>query len=536
MKKHLLTIGLIASASLANAQNLNQPPVMGWSSWNTFDVHISEELINGQADAMVSQGLKDAGYNYINIDDGYFGLRDDEGNLMTHPFRFPNGLRGIVDHVHSLGLKAGIYSDAGSNTCGSGQGTDDKWGMGVGLFGHEKMDCEFFFNDLGFDFIKVDFCGGQALLDRAKTDLDERQRYTSISNSLKATGKEISFNVCRWAYPGTWIHDVADSWRTTGDIWCDWTSVRDILAENLYLSAYSSYGHYNDMDMLEVGRNMSEIEDRTHFGMWCIMNSPLLIGCDMRTIPAPALELMKNKELIALNQDRLGEQAYVAAKIGDCFVLVRDIEQAQSGIRAVAIYNPSDDAAHITLPLETIDLAGKTAIRDLFDHKDLKAITNGNLVCDVPAHGTMIYRLEAEKRLERKVYEAETAFISDYQELENPYARFSGFYEYKPFASSGILAVNLGRTEENDLCWKRIYSKEGGEYTAIIYLSSKEDRNFTVEVNGKKAARLTGNSSAWDRIVPVETKVTLKPGLNEIRLYNAGERMPNIDKLEIIKL
>ena len=127
MKKNLLTIGLIASASLANAQNLNQPPVMGWSSWNTFDVHISEELINGQADAMVSQGLKDAGYNYINIDDGYFGLRDDEGNLMTHPFRFPNGLRGIVDHVHSLGLKAGIYSDAGSNTCGSGQGTDDKW-------------------------------------------------------------------------------------------------------------------------------------------------------------------------------------------------------------------------------------------------------------------------------------------------------------------------------------------------------------------------------------------------------------------------
>jgi hypothetical protein len=324
---------------------------------------------------------------------------------------------------------------------------------------------------------------------------------------------------------------VADSWRTTGDIWCDWTSVRDILAENLYLSAYSSYGHYNDMDMLEVGRNMSEIEDRTHFGMWCIMNSPLLIGCDMRTIPAPALELMKNKELIALNQDRLGEQAYVAAKIGDCFVLVRDIEQAQSGIRAVAIYNPSDDAAHVTLPLETIDLAGKTAIRDLFDHKDLKAITNGNLVCDVPAHGTMIYRLEAEKRLERKVYEAESALLPAYQELRNNQDVKSGNYTAIPEASGGYKAGWLGGRVGNDIQWNDVYVQKAGTRRMTITYFCGEERTMDLTVNGQRITTLKAAAGDWNQPATIAVDVNLKKGRNSIRLSNDSAWMPDIDKM-----
>lgn len=532
--RKLLLVALAAIATQGWAQD--KGPLMGWSSWNTFAIRINEQLINEQADAMVKYGLKDAGYKYINIDDGYFGLRDDEGNLLTHPTKFPNGLRSIVEHVHSLGLKAGIYSDAGDNTCASGQGSADKWGMGVGLAGHEKMDCELFFNDLGFDFIKVDFCGGEHMLKAGRSDLSERQRYTDISNAIKATGRtDVRLNVCRWAFPGTWICDVAESWRTTGDIWCDWTSVRDIIAENLYLSAYSSYGHYNDMDMLEVGRGLTEEEDKTHFGMWCIMNSPLLIGCDMRTIPAPALELMKNAELIALNQDKLGEQAYVAALINGCYILVRDIIEAQGTTRALAIYNPTDEAAHVSLPLTTIDLAGKTTVRDLFEHKDLKPVTNGTLVADVPAHGTRIYKLEAAQRLERTVYEAETAYISDYQELENYRALGTAIYAYKPFASCGICVQNLGRKEKNDLRWRNVYSKEGGEYTMTTYIACKEDTDFTVEVNGKKTARLTANSTSWSKIATVETTITLKPGINEVRLYNAGDDMPIIDKMELTK-
>ena len=155
--------------------------------------------------------------------------------------------------------------------------------------------------------------------------------------------------MCRWAFPGTWGAEVADSWRTTGDIYDAWRSVKGILAENLYLSAYCHDGHYNDMDMLEVGRSMSEIEDETHFGMWCIMASPLLIGCDMSKIKPAALKLMTNADLIALNQDPLHLQAYVADKQGECFILVKDIKKLNGKERAFAIYNPSDEMQTVKL-------------------------------------------------------------------------------------------------------------------------------------------------------------------------------------------
>ena len=149
-------------------------------------------------------------------------------------------------------------------------------------------------------------------------------------------------NACRWAYPGTWADNAGFSWRTTGDIYDGWASVKGILAENLYLSAYCYDGHYNDMDMLEVGRSMTTEEDKTHFGMWCIMNSPLLIGCDMTNIKSTTLNLLKNKELIALNQDTLYQQAYVAGLVNGCYILVKDIETLNGNKRAFAVYNPND--------------------------------------------------------------------------------------------------------------------------------------------------------------------------------------------------
>ena len=171
---------------------------MGWSSWNTFGLNISEAIIKGQANAMVSKGLKDVGFDHINIDDGYFGGRDNTtGQLLIHPTRFPKGLKGVVDHIHEKGLKAGIYSDAGYNTCGSYHG-GDKTGIGVGLYKHDQQDADFFFKELGFDFIKVDFCGGDPIHNSDQLKLDEEARYKSIATAIKNTGRtDVRMNICR---------------------------------------------------------------------------------------------------------------------------------------------------------------------------------------------------------------------------------------------------------------------------------------------------------------------------------------------------
>ena len=223
-------------------------PLMGWSSWNTFAVDISEDIILGVARAMSTNGLKAAGFVYVNIDDGFFDGHGSDGRLKFHPVRFPQGMKGTVDGIHALGMKAGTYSDAGTNTCGS-IFNNDHAGIGAGLWGHDAQDCGLYFKELGFDFIKVDYCGG------GRMNLDEKVRYTEIANAIAATGRnDVRFNICRWAFPGTWAADIAGSWRTTRDIRASWKSIRDIIAENLYLSAYARPGHFNDLDMLEVGQ------------------------------------------------------------------------------------------------------------------------------------------------------------------------------------------------------------------------------------------------------------------------------------------
>ena len=305
--QYLFIIVLCYVATTGKAQNNSFiPPIMGWSSWNTYRININEQLIKKQADAIIDRGLKAVGYLYINIDDGFFGWRDESGILHAHPKRFPNGLENIVKYIHDKGLKAGIYSDAGSKTCGSIWDNDPN-GIGVGLYGHEKQDADLFFNKWGFDFIKIDYCGaGQELA------LDEQKRYTEIYQAFNdVCNHKISLNICRWAFPGTWAEDIATSWRISADITPEWASIKHIINKNLYLSAYARHGHYNDMDMLEIGRGLKPEEEEVHFGMWCIMSSPLLIGCDLTTIPDKSLELLKNKELIAINQDSLGLQAYV---------------------------------------------------------------------------------------------------------------------------------------------------------------------------------------------------------------------------------
>ena len=531
MKK--LLYALVLSLPLCAAAD--NPPLMGWSSWNTYGFQINDSVIQAQADAMVELGFKECGYNHINIDDGFFGGRDAQGNLLIHPERFPNGLRGLVDYIHGLGLKAGIYSDAGRNTCASYWGQPkDTIGLGVGLYGHDAEDMTLFFNELDFDFIKVDYCGADANNNAEGLDLDVEQRYKEIYAAIKATGcDDVTWNICRWAFPGTWACDIVDSWRTTEDIYLGWESVKSIINQSLYLSAYTTYGHYNDMDMLEVGRGLTEEEDKTHFGMWCIMSSPLLIGCDMNDIKGNALELMQNKELIALNQNTLGLQAYVVKRENGAYVLVKDVEEKYGTKRAVAFYNPTNASVEMSIAFSQLDLAGNVKVRDLFEKKD-KGVYEGSYSVTVPAHGTRIYKLEADERLERKVYEAETAWLTDYQEIKNNEVYGTAIYSEKNGCSGGVAVGWLGNRDSNDLQWRNVYSKEGGEYTLRVYFVTGDNRTMKLSVNGGEAIVYTGNSGGWGTVGAAEFDVVLEKGENVVRLFNESGYMGDIDKMELV--
>ena len=539
MKHNALLLLALAISVCMSAQ---RTPTMGWSSWNTFALDINEELIRSQADAMHQTGLQEAGFQYVNIDDGYWDGRGEDGVLRLNTQRFPNGMRSLVDYIHSLGLKAGIYSDAGDNTCGSGN--KHAWGIGVGFAGHEDEDCRLYFRDWDFDFIKVDYCGG------AHMRLDEREQYTRISQAIQNCGKKgIVYNMCRWAYPGTWSADVADSWRTTGDIYDAWKSVRGILAENLYLSAYCYGGHYNDMDMLEVGRSMTQTEDETHFGMWCIMASPLLIGCDMTTLTnkPQTLALLTNRDLIALNQDPLHLQAYVSEKQGECYILVKDIKKLQGKERAVAIYNPSDEEQTVTFDPYSIDLRGIVKYYDCIAQQDIslsysmvssrphgRHFSAQPRTFTIPAHGCKILRVSGTIRTERTHYEAETAWLSRYQELRNHQSETSAVYVAKPEAMGGFIAGWLGQREDNDLQWRNVYSKHGGSYRLTLTYFCAEDRDINFDVNGSRVGTITTHSRNWNEPARISFDITLRPGNNTIRLSNANGWMPDIDCMTLI--
>ncbi len=514
-------------------------PLMGWSSWNTFGLKISDEIILGVAQAMATNGLKAAGYTYVNIDDGFFGGREIDGKLKIDAQKFPKGMKCVVDDIHAIGMKAGIYSDAGTNTCGQTV-------PGVGLYGHDMQDCALHFLELGFDFIKVDFCGG------IREKRDERMRYTEIAYAIKGTGRtDVRFNICRWCFPGTWAADIADSWRTTGDIRANWASIRDIISQNLYLSAYASAGHYNDMDMLEVGQlkgktktewksdsGLTEDEELTHFGTWCILSSPLLMGCDPRTIPASSLALATNPYLLAMNQNDLGLQAYVAAKKGDTYVLVKDADTKFGTARYVALLNLGDKAADIEINTRDLDLGGTIEVLDLVERADPGTFTDRTVVT-VPPHGSKFYRFDAEKRLDRVVYEAETAYLSDYHELQGEYRDLADpkvLHTALPYTltncSGGAAVAGVGMRESNDLVWKDIKVSEAGDYElAIDFLPVKENGFFFLQIDG-------GKKVVFD-VKPGETRsalsVTLSAGLHTVRLSNPSARAPDFDRLTLTR-
>ncbi len=381
MYKISTIIILILSLQL-NCQE-TKPPIMGWSSWNNFRINIDEEMIREQTDAMIESGLSDAGYSYINIDDGYFGGRDTLGFLLADRTKFPSGMKDLADYIHSKGLKAGIYSDAGRNTCGSIYDDDEK-GIGVGMYAYLEKDVHTFFDDWGYDFIKVDWCGGKIM------NLDEETEYTKIIHTIKSIDPNIVFNVCRWEYPGEWVENLADSWRISSDIEAKFSSILRIIDINADHYRYSSPGHYNDMDMLQVGRGMSYEEDKTHFSMWCMMNSPLLAGNDLRNMTSETIEILTNKEVIALNQDPGYYQARRVHRYGDIEIWVKILGKDGVDGKAIAIMNRGEKQSFKFKP-EMALLDKESEIRDLWLHENLGSIGKSKTFI-IPEHGIVLFK------------------------------------------------------------------------------------------------------------------------------------------------
>ncbi|MFC9058315.1 NPCBM/NEW2 domain-containing protein [Streptomyces sp. NPDC057074] len=372
-----------ATSSADSDDHLALTPPMGFNNWNATHcrAEFNEEMVKGMADLFVEKGLKDAGYEYINLDDCWaLPERNADGKLVPDPARFPNGIKAVADYVHSKGLKFGIYTSAGTKTCSD---------IGFpGALGHEYSDARQF-ADWGVDYLKYDNCNNQGI--------DAKKRYTTMRDALEATGRPILYSICEWGEnkPWEWARGVGQTWRTTGDIKDNWASMLSIMKKNLPLAEYAGPGGWNDPDMLEVGNGgMTDTEYRTHFSMWSVMAAPLLIGADLRSAPQSAFDILSNEEVIAVDQDELGRQGRVISSEDGRWVVARELAD---GSRAVALFNESDHPQRVSTTARDTGLphAAGYRVRDLWKHQDTH--TAGRISATVPAHGTVLVRVSPDR-------------------------------------------------------------------------------------------------------------------------------------------
>ncbi len=363
-----------ATPAAALDNGLARTPQMGWNDWNSFGCNVNDSLIRQTADAMVSSGMAAAGYTYVNIDDCWSTRsRNANGDLVPDPQKFPNGIKAVADYVHSKGLKIGIYSSAGTTTCA---------GYPASL-GHEQQDANLWAS-WGIDYLKYDNCGDHQ-------GKNGQQRYAAMRDALAATGRPILFSLCNWGQESvwTWGMQTGNSWRTTGDIQANFSSVMGILDQQVGLDAYSGPGGWNDPDMLEVGNgSLSGTEGRTHFSLWALLNAPLIAGNDIRTMSAETRSILTNTEVIAVNQDWGGRQGHKISDSGNLEVWRKPMSD---GSVAVVLLNRGGGTATVSTTTSALGLgpASSYSVRDLWAHAT--STTSGTISASLPAHGSAMY-------------------------------------------------------------------------------------------------------------------------------------------------
>jgi alpha-galactosidase len=355
---------------------LARTPPMGWNSWNKFAGRIDDASVRGIADAMASNGMKAAGYQYINIDDTWEGERDAQGNIQTNK-KFPD-MKALADYVHRKGLKLGIYSSPGPNTCAGYEGS----------YAHEEQDARTY-AAWGIDYLKYDWCGARTLY----TDEEMPALYQKMGDALLATRRPIVYSLCQYGRLDVWKWGAdagGNLWRTTGDIRDAWDSMTRIGFGQNDLASWAKPGHWNDPDMLEIGNGgMSETEYKTHMSLWSILAAPLLAGNDLRSMSPAILDILTNREVLAIDQDKDGKQGSRVWKSGDQEIWIRSLS---GGARAVGIFNRSTDPAKVTLRWAELNIAGTRKLRDVWLHQDLPW-PGPTYELTVPGHGVVLLRV-----------------------------------------------------------------------------------------------------------------------------------------------
>jgi len=400
LKKLLPVIACIFSCSLVAQKipDLALTPPMGWNSWNTFQTNINEQMIHDMADVMVSSGMKDAGYTYIVLDDGWMKkARDSSGNLVADPVKFPSGMKALADYLHAKGLKLGLYNCAGTKTCAGYPGTH----------GYEDKDAKLYAS-FGIDYFKYDWCFTDGI--------DGKQAYITMSQALRKAGRPIVFSLCEWGvnHPWLWAKDVGHLWRTTADIYNCFDCVKAwnklgvlaIIDMQDSLRRYAGPDHWNDPDMLEVGNGMTTSEDRAHFSMWCMLAAPLMAGNDLRKMSAATAAILTNKDAIAIGQDKAGIQGFLYNTKDSIQTWIKPLS---NGDIAVCFLNRSIQAkpfmfnwamSNIKDTLTKTDVSFRKVnylITDVWSRQVL-GNTSDALKISIPAHDVLMVRLRKLQR------------------------------------------------------------------------------------------------------------------------------------------
>ncbi|KAA6455699.1 glycoside hydrolase family 27 protein [Acidobacteria bacterium AB60] len=399
-----LTLALLAAVTLfaiaprsSSAQTASDraalTPPMGWNSWNYFAGKVTDQDIRNSADQIVASGMKDAGYIYVNIDDTWEGKRDENGLLHTNE-KFPD-MKALADYVHSKGLKIGIYSGPGSKTCA---------GYPASL-GHEEQDAKMY-AEWGIDYLKYDLCSfipevmqKQQPNDKAAQMKLMHEAYEKMGKALRDTGRPIVYSLCQYGWDAVWEWAPAlggNLWRTTGDIQANWNSVYSILSAQEGLEKYAGPGHWNDPDMLEVGNGrLSMAENRSHFSLWAMLSAPLLAGNDLPHMKPEVKDILTNREVIAIDQDKLGKQASRVYSEGEVDVWLKHLE---GGAIAIAVLNAGSDrySTHpFHLSLSKLGLRGPMQGKDLWNGKTVEL--TDNMPVELAGHDTLLVRVASPK-------------------------------------------------------------------------------------------------------------------------------------------
>ncbi len=370
-------LALAALAPLCCAATLAPTPPMGWNSWNKFADKVDDKTVREIADAMVSNGMKGAGYVYVNIDDTWEGERDAQGNIHSSA-KFPD-MKGLADYVHGKGLKLGIYSSPGPKTCAGYEGS----------YGHEQQDAKTWAS-WGIDYLKYDWCSAA----RVYQPSEMQAAYKKMFEALKATGRPIVYSLCQYGRENVWEWGASvggNLWRTTGDIQDTWKSMSTIgFDKQAGHEKYAGPGHWNDPDMLEIGNGgMGVAEYRTHMSLWSMLAAPLLAGNDVRDMSAETKEILTNPEAIAIDQDKLGQQGYRVSKEAGLEIWVKQLE---NGDLAVALFNRGEQMTSATAYWQILGISGKHKVRDLWVHRDMGPFRD-SYSAEVAGHGVVLLRI-----------------------------------------------------------------------------------------------------------------------------------------------